>query len=225
MKLTHRHFWLGAAAIGLLGLGGCGFTPLYAVPGVTPQLSAIEVSRPDGRTGYLIGQALDNELGRDVGAPALYRLNMSLNDVRVGRGINVNNVATEYEVDLTANYRLTDIKTNALVTKGAVSVNATYNTANQPYASVADELDAERRAAESAAQRIRLDLATYFASPRPNGTVTAPQVPLNSDFVGVPGAEKVETPRERAAHAANPDVIELPDSNGTAPAAGGAASP
>ncbi|HVY33368.1 MAG TPA: LPS assembly lipoprotein LptE [Caulobacteraceae bacterium] len=225
MNLTHRHFWLGAAATGLLGLGGCGFTPLYAVPGVSPKLSAIDVSRPDGRTGFLIGQALDNELGRDAGAPTLYRLNMSLRDVRVGRGININNVATEYEVDLTAYYQLRDIKTNALVTKGEVSVNATYNTANQPYASVADELDAERRAAASAAQRIRLDLAAYFASPHPVGTVTAPQLPVNSDFIGVPGAEKVETPRERAAHAADPDVIQLPDSNGTAPPTGGAAAP
>lgn len=199
MKLLHRQLWLSAAAAGLLGLGGCGFTPLYAVNGVTPQLSAIEVSRPDGRTGFLIGQSLDDELGRDAGTPALYRLGLNLNEVRVGRGINVNNVATEYEVDLTATYQLTDIKTHKSVTRGVVSVNATYNTANQPYASVADELDAERRAAESAAQRIRLELASYFASPHPDAAVTPPEAATASAFEGIPGPDAVKSPRQRAA--------------------------
>jgi LPS-assembly lipoprotein len=220
MKLSRRQQGL-AAAIGLLGLGGCGFTPLYAVQGVSSQLSAIEVARPDGRTGYLLGQSLDDELGRDTRADPQYRLTVQLNEVRAGRGININNVATEYEVDLTANYQLTDYKTRQQVTKGVVAVNATYNTANQPYASVADELDAEGRAAETAAQRIRLALASYFASPHPNGAVVPAQGVTNNAFIGVPTNETVQTPRERAAKAADPGAADLPDPNATGGSAGG----
>jgi len=38
-------------------LAGCGFTPLYAAPGVAPGLSAIETVAPEGRTGFLLRQA------------------------------------------------------------------------------------------------------------------------------------------------------------------------
>jgi LPS-assembly lipoprotein len=214
MKRAHRHLRLGIAAAGVLSLGGCGFTPLYAVKGVTPQLEAIQVSRPDGRTGFLIGQALDAELGRNEAAPPEYKLDVHLTEVRVGRGININNVATEYEVDLSANYTLSNIKTHAQVTKGLVAVNATYNTATQPYASVADELDAEQRAAEAAAQRIRLELATYFASPHTMG-VTAPPGIAPSPFIEAnPTAVPVQSPRERAEGAANPGLGDLPDPYG-----------
>jgi LPS-assembly lipoprotein len=225
MKPSHRHLQFGAAAVGLLGLGGCGFTPLYAVSGVTPQLASVDVSRPSGRTGYLIGQFLDSELGRAAGGEARYRLDLQLREVRVARGINVNNVATQYEVDLIAIYQLADIQTRKQVTKGVVSVNATYDTATQPYASVADELDAESRAAETAAQRIRLELATYFASPRPAATVVPTQGPTTSPFLGVETAEPMQSPRERAGGAADPGAGDLPDPYGVGGATAGPASP
>jgi hypothetical protein len=40
------------------------------------------------------------------------------------------------------------------------------------------------------------------------------EVPLSSDLIGISGAEKIESPRERVAHAADPGVIELPDADG-----------
>jgi len=59
------------AVLGLLsfGLGGCGFTPLYASPGVSPGLSAIETIAPEGRAGALLRGSLDDALARD-GSPA-----------------------------------------------------------------------------------------------------------------------------------------------------------
>ena len=40
----------------------------------------------------------------------------------------------------------------------------TYDSADQPYAGIAAQSDGERRAAEQVAQRIRIDLASFFAS-------------------------------------------------------------
>jgi LPS-assembly lipoprotein len=157
------------AALGLaaLGLGGCGFTPLYAAPGVNPKLASIQVSRPDGRTGFLMGQYLDDELGKDRAETPAYRLLLKTNEVRIPRGIRVDSVASRYEVDLNTTYTLIEVATRKIVTAGLVKVNVTYDSADQPYAGIAAEQDGQRRAAEQAAQRIRMELASYFASPRP----------------------------------------------------------
>jgi LPS-assembly lipoprotein len=219
MKLQFRHLRFDVAAPGglmalagaALLLGGCGFTPLYATKtGVTPQLAAIEVHRPNGRTGYLMGDSLDDELGRDTSVPAKYHLQYAVHEVRVPQGINASNEATRYEVDLVVDYTLSDIKTHAQVTKGRVSVNATYNAADQPYASMAASLDGEKRAAEAAAQRVRLELASYFASPHPNPTVM-PQGAITNTFNDMITAEPVQSPRDRALGGANPGAGDIPD--------------
>jgi LPS-assembly lipoprotein len=215
----------GLALVGGLAgaVGGCGFTPLYAASGVTPQLAAIQVVRPDGRTGYMVGQSLDDELGHDAAATPVYKLIVRLHETRVPRGITVNNGASRYEMDVVANYVLSDIKTGAQVTKGIVSVNATYDTSVQPYASMAGELDGERRAAEAAAQRIRLELATYFASPHPVATVTPADANTIATYSDVYAAQPMQTPRERAENAAQPGAGDLPDPYATPGSAPGTA--
>jgi LPS-assembly lipoprotein len=190
-----------AAALGLgaLVLGGCGgFTPLYAAQGVSTKMAAIEVSRPDGRTGFLMGQYLDDQLAKDRGQAPVYRLLLKTNETRIPRGIRVNNVASRYEVDVNTTYSLVEIATRKVVTSGVVKINVTYDSADQPYAGVAAEQDGEQRAAEQSAQRIRLELASYFASPRP----TPPAAALTSTNIAtyserLQGAT-VESPRQRA---------------------------
>ena len=51
-----------ALAATALGLSACGFTPLYATPGVSTQLTAVQVVTPPGRTGQLIREHLDDAL-------------------------------------------------------------------------------------------------------------------------------------------------------------------
>lgn len=187
---------LGLTAAGSLAVGGCaGFQPLYAAPGVTPKLSAIEVVQPDGRLGFLMGQYLADSLARDRSQPALYRLSLTNRELRVPRGITVSNVASRYEVDLTTNYALTELATGKLVTRGKVDVTVTYDVQSQPYASLTAQQDGERRAAEQAADRLRLELATYFASPRPvSGVAEAPQETYSERLPGT----VIQTPRTQA---------------------------
>lgn len=155
-----------AAALALtcaaLTLGACGFSPLYAQPGVTPGLTAIQVAAPEGRVGYLVGEALEDSLGYGAGAPA-WRLDLDLTEQRFPRGLRVDNVATRYEYVLSAAYTLRATATDAPAKVGRVRVELTYDSSDQPYASVAAQQDAQERAAHEAARRIQLELAAWFA--------------------------------------------------------------
>ena len=166
--MIKRALLLGLAA---LTLSGCGFTPLYGVQGVGPGLAAIEVVAPQGRAGFLLREHLDDAFGRGAAAPA-YRLTMNLAENRYPRGVRVDNVANRYELQLIVDYTLT-ATAGGVVKTGHVQASVTYDSADQPYASIAAEQDGQDRAAAEAARQIQLDLASWLAQ---RGAV-APKVP------------------------------------------------
>jgi LPS-assembly lipoprotein len=155
-----------AAVLALIGAGlsGCGFTPLYATPGVASGLSSVEVVAPDGRTGYLIREHLDDALVKNRDRAPTYRMSLQLGEQRYPRGLRVDNVATRYEYVLVATYSLVEIATGAEAKRGRVRVQLTYDSADQPYASIAAQQDVADRAAEEAARRIQLELAAWLAT-------------------------------------------------------------
>jgi LPS-assembly lipoprotein len=151
-----------AIALAGLGLAACGFTPLYGDPGVSAQLAAVQVNTPQGRVGALIREHLDDQFARGGQAPA-YRMDLQLSETRYPRGLRVNNIATRYEYVLVANYALTAAGTGAVVKRGHARVQVTYDSADQPYASITAQQDAQDRAAGEAARRIQLEVAAFLA--------------------------------------------------------------
>jgi LPS-assembly lipoprotein len=150
-------------AVAALALSGCGFTPLYGPQSVTKGLSAIEVVAPPGRAGYLLREKLDDAFARDVNVLPSHRLIYTLEERRYARGVRVDNVANRYELNLTANWRLMDSKTGLAVRAGSTSAAVTYDSADQPYASIAAQEDSQERAATELARRIQMELATWLA--------------------------------------------------------------
>ncbi|MCR5878134.1 LPS assembly lipoprotein LptE [Phenylobacterium sp. J367] len=144
-------------------LSGCGLTPLYGTPGVVSNLASIDVVAPEGRTGYLIRQHLDDAFAKNHGVTPAWRMNLQLNEARYPRGVRIDNVATRYEYVLTANYALVSTASGVAEKAGSVRVELTYDSADQPYASIAAQQDAQDRAAEEAARRIQLELAAWLA--------------------------------------------------------------
>jgi LPS-assembly lipoprotein len=144
------------------GLTGCGFTPLYGVQGLAPALSSIETIAPQGRSGFLLRGQLDDALGRNAAVPPEYRLTMRLAENRYPRGVRVDNIANRYELVLVVDYTLTAVK-GGVVKTGHVQASVTYDSADQPYASIAAEQDGQERAATEAARQIRLDLSSWLA--------------------------------------------------------------
>jgi len=153
-----------ALAGAALGLSGCGFQPLYAQPGVVSNLAGVDVVAPQGRTGFLIREHLDDALARNRDAAPTYRMNLSLSETRYPRGVRIDNVATRYEYVLTANYVLSSLPSGAVAKRGQVRVELTYDSSDQPYAAIAAQQDAQDRAAQEAARRIQLELAAWLAA-------------------------------------------------------------
>lgn len=145
------------------GLSGCGFTPLYAAPGVSPGLSAIEPVAPEGRTGFLLGEALNDALARDPALPPRWRLQLDLKETRTPRGRRVDATASRYELVLTADWKLVDATTGAVALEGTTTTEATFDRADQPYAGIVANQDAQSRAAAELARKIQLQLAVWIA--------------------------------------------------------------
>lgn len=151
------------ALLATLPLAACGFTPLYAEPGVSPRLAAIDVVAPQGRLGQLMREELDDAFGRDLNARPAWRLDIYYGATRVGRGLRIDNVVSRYEMELEVQYTLVDIATGAPLHTGRTLAEVTYDTIDQPYAGIAAQQDAEIRIASDAARRIRLDLSAWLA--------------------------------------------------------------
>jgi LPS-assembly lipoprotein len=154
---------LGAAAAAL-ALGGCGFTPLYAIPGVGKGLSHIEViAPPQDRVGFLLHEDLDDDFGHEQGAPPVYRLTMQLKQLRTAHGVTANATAQRYELDMRVDYTLTEIATGKPLHTGTAISNVSYDSAEQPYAGIAARQDTQDRLASDAAQKIEIEIAAWMA--------------------------------------------------------------
>jgi LPS-assembly lipoprotein len=142
---------------------GCGFTPMYATPGLSSGLATIQVVAPQGRIGYLLQQDLEDALAHDKTAPPTWRLNMTLVQTRTPRGLSLNDVAERYDVGVTVKYTLTNLTTGKVAYSGQVVSQVSYDEADSPYAGIAARQDAQNRDASDAARRIQIQLAAWLA--------------------------------------------------------------
>ena len=179
---------LALAAAGVL-LAGCGFTPLYATNGTGGSLASIDIRPPRDntnyngmaadRTSFLLRQSLVDELtDRNAGAPR-YVLDTVITERRYPRGVRVNNVANQYEINMTVAYVLTDSVTGKVATQGSAPVIVSYDSADPPYAGTVGAQNGDERAAQQAAIQIRLALARYFAG-RPSSGPGFTETPVTT---------------------------------------------
>lgn len=140
-----------------LAVSACGFTPIYAEPGVGSSLRRIAVSTQDDRLGYRLREQLEDALAWDRSATPLYRLTTQVEQNRRSLGRRIDDTATRYELTVKAAWTLTPAAGGTPVT-GVETVTTTYAAADQPYAAIAAQQDGEERAASELARLIRLDL-------------------------------------------------------------------
>ena len=155
---------LACASMSFVGLAACGgFSPMYADASLNESLAGVAVEAPShSRTGYLIRQAIDDELGRNRGDAPRYRVLLDLDEHRAPRGVRVNNVAGRYEISLVTKYAMVDAASGAPLISGAFVTQVSYDSADAPYAGLAASQEGEERVAQQAAVRLRLELSRYL---------------------------------------------------------------
>ena len=158
-------------------LSGCGFHPLYGVPNMPGgsmqnTLREIYVEPVPERLGYQLRNSLIDRLdGQSEAGGARYRLKVTLTTKSEAIGVQsqitpggvTQTAITRYNDTLRAEFELTDAKSGTVITKGIETGLTAYNVLSSPYATLAVQQDADRRAAEDIADRIRIDLAVWFA--------------------------------------------------------------
>jgi hypothetical protein len=166
---VRRHVVLGLG----FALGACNFRPMLLAKGpddaaVRDELAAIEVRGLDGRLGYLVRNALFDELNpTSAPVPERYVLNVRLRSRATALGIQLDNTITRYNLTLAASFQLRRKDTSDLLLDTSVERVSSYNVSREPYADLIASQTAERRAAELVSADIGMVLGAYFARPEP----------------------------------------------------------
>lgn len=153
------------AVLAALPLAGCGLTPLYsggAGGPVAGTLARVEVAPIDGKSGWLVANALRERLGAaGDGSAARYRLAVRLDDDIVGLGARSDDsVARERRV-LRARYQLIEASRGQVVLDATAGSDAGIDVVGSEYATIAAENSALERLSETVADQIVARLALY----------------------------------------------------------------
>lgn len=149
-------------------LAGCGFHPLYGGMnrGMSETLSSIYVEPVPERLGYELRNTMIDLLdGPGTASGASYRLKLGLTQTTQGIALQNDATITRYNDTLKVTYELTDMAGHVL-TKGFETGLSAYNvlpsSPSANYGTLAAQQDADKRAAQDIAQRIRFDLNIFF---------------------------------------------------------------
>ena len=153
--------------VGML-LGGCGFHPLYGGmnSAMSETLSSIYVEPVPERIGYELRNTMIDLLdGPGTASGASYRLKLALSETTQGIALQNDATITRYNDTLTVTYELSDMAGH-VVTRGTETGLSAYNVLpsapNANYGTLAAQQDADKRAAQDIAERIKFDLNVFF---------------------------------------------------------------
>ena len=152
--------------VGLLiaasGLTACGLQPMYAGGGsgaVARGLAAVDVSAIEGRSGWLVRNALTDRFHAAGTGAARYRLDVRLDEKLEGLGVLGNDTVARERLTLRARYQLVDAANGAILLDATDGTDAGVDVVSSEYAVIAAEQSAEERLAKDLADRITARVA------------------------------------------------------------------
>jgi LPS-assembly lipoprotein len=142
----------------LVALGGCGLQPMYAGGGsgaVAQGLAAVEVAPIEGRSGWLVRNALRDRLAQSgsAGAPR-YRLDVLLDDKVEGFGLLTDETVGRERRTLRARYQLVDLASGTIMVDATAGSDAGIDVPSSEFATIAAEQTALENLAVEVADRI-----------------------------------------------------------------------
>lgn len=164
MLLSRKSF----AALALLALSGCGFSPLYGGAqgeASSAKMQAVAVQNIPERTGQMLRLNLEQQLHTD-GQPVteLYSLSVSLSINQTGEGIQEDNSNTRTRFDAHAHWRLTPIgdPEKTLASGNATAMDAMNIIDQQYFASTLETDTVNRQLTNQIAGQITTQIAAWF---------------------------------------------------------------
>ncbi len=157
------------AVLAILGLSACGLAPMYAGGGtgaVAQGLGAIDVPAIEGRSGWLVRNALNDRFSAGGGAAARYRLDVRLDEKLEGLGVLSNDSVARERLTLRARYQLIDIASNSVILDATDGTDAGIDVVSSEYAVIAAEQSAGERLAKDLADRITARVALALRKQR-----------------------------------------------------------
>jgi LPS-assembly lipoprotein len=149
-------------------LGGCGLKPLYgggSSGAVAQTLAGIEVAPIDGRSGWLVRNALLDRLAASGAGTPRYRLVIKLDDQIEGFGVRRNEAITRERRTLRARFQLVDVESGKTVVDDSAASDTGIDVAGSEYATIAAEQTALERLAVLLADQIVGRVALTAAAP------------------------------------------------------------
>ena len=146
----------------LFGLTACALQPMYAEGGsgaVSQGLAGIEVPAIEGRSGWLVRNALNDRFHAGGTAATRYRLDVRLDEKLEGLGVLGNDIVARERLILRARYQLVDAATGSIVLDATDGTDAGIDVVSSEYAVIAAEQSAEERLAKDLADRITARVA------------------------------------------------------------------
>ena len=143
-------------------LAGCGLKPLYgggAGGAVATTLSNVEVAPIEGKSGWLMSNALRDRLAAN-GTPQ-YRLDVRLDDKIAGFGVRRDDSVTRERRTLRARYQLVNLSDGSVLIDATAGSDAGIDVVQSEYATIAAENTALERLAGIVADQIVARLALY----------------------------------------------------------------
>lgn len=151
-----------AVLAGALLLSACGLKPMYAggASGQVAQgLAAVEVPAIEGKAGWLVRNALVDQLGAAGRAAPRYRLDVRLDDKLEGLGLLSDDTIGRERRTLRARYQLVDMASGAIVLDATAGSDAGIDVVSSEYATIAAEQKALENLARVVADKIVARLA------------------------------------------------------------------
>jgi len=149
----------------LIALSACGLRPLYgggSGGAVVQGLRLVEVAPIEGKAGWLMRNALNDRLGRENGAPATYRLEVTLDDQITGFGVRRDDSVTRERRTLRARYRLVEAGQGTVVLDATAGSDAGIDVVSSEYATVAAENSALERLSQILADQMVARVALFI---------------------------------------------------------------
>ena len=151
-------------------LASCGLQPLYSggsTGAVATTLGSISVEPIQGKSGWLMRNALNDRLGASGNDAPRYRLVVALDDDIEGFGVRANDTITRERRTLRARYQLIDNATGTTVVDATAGSDAGIYVVSSEYATIAGENSALENLSQRVADQIVTRLSLYARQAQP----------------------------------------------------------